>query len=368
MAIALNGCSVCGKRFEVRFRYQIEERDGTTAYFCSQKCQQSLGTMGAAAAERPSCDVCGRRFDPTYAYQIASVGDERRLFCSEPCRAQGLATPGARATGPRRIAVFNHKGGTGKTTTSVNLAAGLAERGKRVLLVDTDAQGNVGVSLGVRGERSLYHVLVLGVPPVDCAVPIRPSLDVLTSNETLAAAEIFLASRPARDRVLRERLSAGTDDYDYVVLDCSPSLNLLNQNALVFADALVVPVSCDYLSLVGVKQVLRTVKSVNELLKHPVSIFGVLPTFYDVRNRICRDSVDALVQHFGERVMSPIRVNTRLKEAPMEKKTIFEYAPESNGAADYLSLVDSVVSGDVKSARTTALAPPCVDRVPGEVA
>jgi chromosome partitioning protein len=260
-----------------------------------------------------------------------------------------------RTRGPRRIAVFNHKGGTGKTTTSVNLAAGLAERGKRVLLVDTDAQGNVGVSLGVRGERSLYHVLVLGAPPVDCAVPIRPNLDVLTSNETLAAAEIFLASRPARDRVLRERL-CGTDDYDYVVLDCSPSLNLLNQNALVFADALIVPVSCDYLSLVGVKQVLRTVKSVNELLKHPVSIFGVLPTFYDVRNRICRDAVDALAQHFGERVMAPVRVNTRLKEAPMEKKTIFEYAPESNGAADYLSVVDAVLTGEVNSARAPSTA------------
>ncbi len=355
MAIALQGCSVCGKRFEVRFRYQIEERDGTTSYFCSQKCQQGLGAWGAGSDERPSCSVCGRRFTLAFAYQVAAVADERRLFCSEPCREQGLAAPVRRARDPRRIAVFNHKGGTGKTTTSVNLAAGLAERGKRVLLVDTDAQGNVGVSLGVRGERSLYHVLVLGVPPSDCAVPIRPNLDVLTANETLAAAEIFLASRPARDRVLRERLAA-TDDYDYVVLDCSPSLNLLNQNALVFADALVVPVSCDYLSLVGVKQVLRTVKSVNELLKHPVAIFGVLPTFYDVRNRICRDAVDALVQHFGERVMAPVRVNTRLKEAPMEKKTIFEYAPDSNGAADYLTVVDAVLTGEVRSARAAASA------------
>lgn len=370
MAIALQGCSVCGKRFEVRFRYQIEERNGATAYFCSQKCQQGLGA-GGGPDERPSCSVCGRRFQLAYAYQVAAVADERRLFCSEPCREQGLAAPGRRASDPRRIAVFNHKGGTGKTTTSVNLAAGLAERGKRVLLVDTDAQGNVGVSLGVRGERSLYHVLVLGVPPAECAVPIRPNLDVLTSNETLAAAEIFLASRPARDRVLRERLAA-TADYDYVVLDCSPSLNLLNQNALVFADALVVPVSCDYLSLVGVKQVLRTVKSVNELLKHPVSIFGVLPTFYDVRNRICRDAVDALVQHFGERVMAPVRVNTRLKEAPMEKKTIFEYAPDSNGAADYLSVVDAVLTGEVRSARSSAAqattAPPTDAAAAGEVA
>ncbi|MBI2897048.1 MAG: ParA family protein [Deltaproteobacteria bacterium] len=320
------------------------------SYFCSQKCHEiSLDSPDAASGDgadsRPVCGACGKRFELAFVYQVASVGGERRYFCSEACRGNGIALPARRTTDPRRIAVFNHKGGTGKTTTAVNLAAGLAERDKKVLLVDTDAQGNVGVSLGVRGERSLYHVIVLGIPPDDCAVPIRPSLDVLTSNETLAAAEIYLASRPARDRVLRDRL-VGTESYDYVVLDCSPSLNLLNQNALVFSDAVLVPVSCDYLSLVGVKQVLRTIKNVNELLKHPVRIFGVLPTFYDVRNRICRDSVDALTQHFGDRVLAPVRVNTRLKEAPMEKKTIFEYAPDSNGAQDYLALVDAVLASE----------------------
>src|SRR5687767_2453581 len=138
MAIALHECSVCGKSFEVRFRYQIEERDGVTRAFCSQRClEPGLGTSDT----RAQCDRCGRRFELAYAYQVATVGDERRQFCSETCRAQGLVAPTARGRDPRRIAVFNHKGGTGKTTTSVNLAAGLAERGKKVLLVDTDAQG-----------------------------------------------------------------------------------------------------------------------------------------------------------------------------------------------------------------------------------
>ena len=170
---------------------------------------------------------------------------------------------------PRRLAVFNHKGGTGKTTTSVSVAAGLASRGLRVLLVDTDSQGNVAVSLDVKPQTTLYHVVVMGMKAKDAAVNVRPNLDVLASNETLAAAELYLAGRQNRDRILRDRLASATDDYDVVVLDCSPSLSLMNQNALVFADGILVPVACDFLSLVGVRQVIKTVKNVNSLLHHP---------------------------------------------------------------------------------------------------
>jgi chromosome partitioning protein len=246
---------------------------------------------------------------------------------------------------PSRIAVFNHKGGTGKTTTSVTLASGLAARGLRVLLVDTDSQGNVGVSLGVKPEKNLYHVLVMGLRPTDAAVQVRPNLDVIVANETLAAAELYLAGRQNRDRILRERLAPAFDAYDAVVVDCSPSLSLMNQNALVVADGIVVPVACDFLSLVGVRQVIKTVKNVNSLLRHPVQITGVLPTFYDARARICRDAVDALKEHFGDRVLSPIRSATRLKEAPAQGKTIFEFAPESNAAEDYARVVDWLVDG-----------------------
>jgi chromosome partitioning protein len=194
--------------------------------------------------------------------------------------------------GPRKLAIFNHKGGTGKTTTTVSIAAGLAERGLKVLLVDTDSQGNVAVSFGVKPEKTLYHVLVMGLRAEDCATTVRPNLDLLPSNETLAAAELYLAGRQNRDRVLRDRLASATSSYDVVVVDCSPSLSLMNQNALVFADGILVPVACDYLSLVGVRQVIKTVKNVNSLLRHPVQIYGVLPTFYDARARICRDAVE----------------------------------------------------------------------------
>jgi chromosome partitioning protein len=382
MAAMTEACSVCGGRFDVQFRYQMEERDGGFAFFCSQACHGKAvrgETTGGA-----TCSACQKRFYVELVSQVVRVQGELRHACSDECRRQILAESGGARLGaiaaaepvaqpeaapaapvvatlpapvprttrsrrgmhaPSRLAVFNHKGGTGKTTTSVTLAAGLASRGFRVLLVDTDSQGNVGVSLGIKPEKTLYHVLVMGLRPTDAAVQVRPNLDVIVANETLAAAELYLAGRQNRDRILRERLAPAFDAYDAVVVDCSPSLSLMNQNALVVADGIVVPVACDFLSLVGVRQVIKTVKNVNSLLRHPVQITGVLPTFYDARARICRDAVDALKDHFGDRVLPPIRSATRLKEAPAQGKTIFEFAPESNAAEDYARVVDLLADG-----------------------
>ncbi|MGD0526412.1 MAG: ParA family protein [Polyangiaceae bacterium] len=394
MAAMTEGCSVCAKRFDVQFRYQMEERDGGFAFYCSHECHQKA--VSGEATGGAVCHACQKRFYVELVSQVVRVRGELRHACSEECRRQILDEAGgarlgvisslapapasapvlhaalaptstlppapasapasapsspskpkraARTHAPARLAIFNHKGGTGKTTTSVSIAAGLASRGLKVLLVDTDSQGNVGVSLGIKAEKTLYHVLVMGVRPADAAINVRPNLDLIVSNETLAAAELYLAGRQNRDRILRDRLVSAFDDYDVVLLDCSPSLSLMNQNALVVADGIVVPVACDFLSLVGVRQVIKTVKNVNALLHHPVQIHGVLPTFYDARARICRDAIDALKEHFGERVMPPIRQATRLKEAPAQGKTIFEYAPESNAAEDYLRVVDLLVEG-----------------------
>jgi chromosome partitioning protein len=307
-----------------------------------------------------TCDACATRFRVELVAQVVHVKGVRKHACCDACRAALLAPPAEHASapigrsdsmdttvyaGPRRLAVFNHKGGTGKTTTCVTIASGLAARGLRVLVVDTDSQGNVACSLGIKAERSLYHVLVMGLPPRAAAVNVRPNLDVIASNETLAAAELYLAGRQNRDRVLRERLDASTEDYDVVLVDCSPSLSLLNQNALVFADGVLVPVACDYLSLIGVRQVIKTVKNVNALLHHPVQIWGVLPTFYDARARICRDALETLEKHFGDRCLQPIRQATRVKEAPAEGKTIFEHAPESHAALDYDRVVQKLIAG-----------------------
>lgn len=296
-----------------------------------------------------TCTACGQVFSPAFVFQIAVTADgQRNHFCSLDCRKAGLGEEGFRTKRARRIAILNQKGGTGKTTTAVNLAAGLAEREQQVLLVDTDAQGNVGVSLGVAGERSLYHVLVENAEPGEVAVPVRSHLDVITSDATLAAAEIWLArqNNDARSRMLTKRLNlmSVSRKYDAIIIDCGPSLNLLNQNALSYVDEVIIPVTCDYLALVGVKQVLKTIKDVERHLGHAVRISAVLPTFYDGRTRLAREVLETLQGHFKTKCLEPIRLNTRLAEAPSHKKTIFEYAPTSHGADDYNRVVDWVLA------------------------
>jgi chromosome partitioning protein len=294
------------------------------------------------------CAVCARDFAPQFAFQVAVLDGNRRYFCGLDCRRAGLgdsAFAGQRRA--RRLAIINQKGGTGKTTTAINLAAGLAEREHDVLLVDLDAQGNVGASLGVRGERSVYHLLCQDPPTTldETIIPVRKHLDVVSSDATLALAEVWLARLDgARDRVLGERLGNLRGRYQYVVLDCGPSLSLLNQNALSFADEVMIPVSCDYLALVGVKQVLKTLKDIDKHLGHTVRIAGVVPTFFDARIRLAREAVETLSGHFKERLYEPIRRSTRLAEAPSHRQTIFEFAPESSGADDYRRLCDRFVA------------------------
>ena len=294
-----------------------------------------------------ACAVCAREFAPQFAYQVAVLDGGRRYFCALDCRRAGLgdaAFGGQRRS--RRVAILNQKGGTGKTTTAVNLAAGIADRGHDTLLIDVDAQGNVGTSLGIRGERTLYHLIVdESTRPEDVIIPLRGHLDVITADATLALADVFLARvDDRRDRVLADRLESLRTRYQYIVLDCGPSLSLLNQNALGFADEVLIPVSCDYLALVGVKQVMKTLKDIDRHLGHTVRISGVVPTFFDGRVRLAREAVDTLSGHFKDRLYEPIRRSTRLAEAPSHRQTIFEYAPDSPGADDYRRLVERYVA------------------------
>ncbi|WP_437692651.1 ParA family protein [Sorangium sp. So ce176] len=390
---ALATCDACAKRFTPDLVSQVLYVAGRRHYACSLGCRTQLvreakgvrlgdiaaaaavpaeglpstrrevpaagGARAAAEASQPAApERAGRPSAPGAAAAPAMRPAEPRgqqgaiaVPVSPAGGAKRAAQPPQRPAGvPRCLAVFNHKGGTGKTTTAVSVAAGLAARGKRVLLVDTDAQGNVSVSLGAGAERSLYHVLVMGLRVADAIKTVRPNLDLLPSNETLAAAELYLAGRQNRDRVLSDRLSAAAADYDYVVLDCSPSLSLMNQNALVLADSVLVPVACDYLSLVGVRQVIKTVKNVNALLHHPVQIWGVLPTFFDGRAKIAREAVSTMTQHFGERCLPPIRQAIKVKEAPAQGQTIFEYAPGTPAADDYLTVVDRIIESRERGA------------------
>ena len=296
MGASIHDCSVCTTTFELRFAYQVQRTPSQTYYFCSQKCHEEH----LLSAAKKTCDVCGTKFDLQYAFQQTQVDGEVRYFCSNDCRSQEMSAVNKRQRRMRRIAVLNQKGGTGKTTTSVNLAAGLAEAGYRTLLIDLDAQGNVAVSLGLSARRTIFHVLVEGAHPADCIVNVSENFDALVSNTSLAQAEVRLVNTPRnRFKVLANRMSSITN-YDFIIMDCGPSLSVLNQNALTYADHIIIPVSCDYLSLVGVKQILRTLKKVNELLLHPVSILGVVPTFFDVRTRISVEAVSTLKSYFKD--------------------------------------------------------------------
>jgi chromosome partitioning protein len=344
--------------------YQLEKRpDGSTRAYCSLPCK------AGGAKNNVKCDVCSTSFSLTFAYQAQRTSTGAITYvCSEACKVSLVARASAPATAetvrPYRVAVLNQKGGTGKTTTSINLAAGIAEAGHRVLLVDADPQGNVGISLGVKSPHSLYHVLMDEVAVDDATVPLGENFDILTSDDTLAAAEIKLAQHPARGAVLKKRLEASKQGYTHVIVDCGPSLSLINQNALCYVDEVVVPVACDYLSLVGVKQVLKTVKNINQHLGHPLRVGGVVPTFYDARAKICRDALDALKKHFGPLCMPPVRMNTKLKEAPSHKKTIFEHDPASTGAEDYRQVVKIMLERAELVTRSAGAASPAV---PAEV-
>lgn len=346
-------CARCGRQFAPRFRFQSENRDGSVVHYCSQTCREP----GLGGDEVP-CSQCGKAFRPTLAFQVAQQGQEQRFFCSGECRdhavaastvadESGVPLAGMEATsstltstGARAIAVINQKGGTAKTTTAVSVAAGFAALGHRTLLVDLDPQGNVGVCLGVSGPRSVYHMLCNGVPASACTFAARENLDVITADPSLAAAEIELARDHESTRTARlDGVMASLTGYSYIVFDCAPALSVLNHNALYFAREVLIPVSCDYLALVGVKQVLRTLRRMGEQTGRDVRIAGVLPTFYDVRNKLCLEALNYLRKTFGARALPPVRVNTKLAEAPSLRQTIFEYAPDSHGARDYIRVV-----------------------------
>ncbi len=357
-------CATCGITFTPRSSWQVDRRP--VADFAEPRAYCSLPCKAGVSADGAACAVCAKRFALTYAYQAMKHQGAVVYACSEACRATltGAAAPtptpraapvpvelpsppigGLAPPAPAqayRLAVLNQKGGTGKTTTSISIAAGLADAGCRVLLVDCDPQGNVGASLGIRAPKTVYHVMIDEVPIEDAVVSLAENFDVLCSDDTLAAAEIKLAQHPGRGGVLKRRLDTPPTDgppYTHVVIDCGPSLSLINQNALCSVDEVLIPVACDYLSLVGVKQVLKTIKNVNLHLGHPLKVGAVLPTFYDGRAKICRDALEALRKHFGDSCLQPIRQNTKLKEAPSHKKTIFEHDPHSSGAEDYRKVV-----------------------------
>ncbi|MEY3619185.1 MAG: chromosome partitioning protein ParA [Actinomycetota bacterium] len=257
---------------------------------------------------------------------------------------------------PRILAVANQKGGVGKTTTSVNLSACLAEAGYRVLLVDLDPQGNAssGVGIDTRGiETSMYDVILHDAPMEDCIEPASvKNLFVAPSNLDLAGAEIELVPQFAREGRLKRAIESVIDDYDFVLIDCPPSLGLLTVNALVAAREVLVPIQCEYYALEGLGQLLRNVDLVKRNLNPELEVSTILLVMFDARTQLSSDVESEVREHFGDKVL-PTRIprNVKLSEAPSHHQPINVYDPSSKGAIAYRLAAKEVAGGATPRSR-----------------
>ncbi len=246
----------------------------------------------------------------------------------------------------RVIGVLNYKGGTGKTTTVVNLAAGLAERGARVLCVDLDPQGSLASHLGVKYTDSLTDMLLGDAEPSACIYPARKNMYILPSDRTVLKAEKELWGmdnlKIAR-RVLSDKLRNVDDSFSFVIVDFPPSVTLLSQNGLLYINELIIPMMMSHLSVLGTQQVAGTLKAISRIPDHQVKLLCILPTIYNGRLRKDRDILKTIQQRFGDKVVDPIRNNVKLAEAPAHEKSIFEFDRRSNGAEDYTKFIRFVI-------------------------
>lgn len=246
------------------------------------------------------------------------------------------------------IAITNQKGGVGKTTTCVNLAASLAEHGKKVLLIDLDPQGNASTGSGVdksQLKNSIYHVLIGKHTLQEVAVKAEAAkFDVVPSNRDLAGAEVELVNEMARETRLKQAILKLGDAYDFVLLDCPPSLNLVTVNALTAANSVMIPMQCEYYALEGLSDLVNTVKKVRAHLNPVLEIEGLLRTMFDNRNMLAQQVSAQLVNHFGKKVYDTIIPrNVRLAEAPSYGMPVLIYDRASKGAQAYLELAQEII-------------------------
>ncbi len=261
----------------------------------------------------------------------------------------------------RVIALVNQKGGCGKTTTAVNLAACLAVSGRKTLLIDLDPQANATVSLGVDPAelpRTVYHILVesernevAGSGLDEVVVPTSVKrLMIVPSSIDLAAAELELAARIGRENALRKKMGSVLEQYTYIIIDTPPSLGVLTLNALVACTSIIIPIQTHYYALLGMRQLLRTLKMVREEVGHQVEILGVLPTMYDSRTNISKEIVQGIQDFFGDKVLATtIHFNIKLVESSMVGVPLFVHNAESRGAQEYMELAKEVIKHEERT-------------------
>lgn len=249
---------------------------------------------------------------------------------------------------PRIISIINQKGGVGKSTTAVNLAAALGELGKKVLIVDFDPQGNSTSGLGIEKEeleQCVYDALLNDVPAENLLIQANcDNVTVIPATIQLAGAEIELVSAMARETRLKELLEPVQENYDFVFIDCPPSLGLLTINALTAADSVLIPIQCEYYALEGVTKLLESMRMVKSKINKGLEVFGVLLTMYDSRTSLANQVVDEVKQYFGDKVFNTLIPRTvKISEAPSFGMSVIQYAPQNKGAQSYMELAEEVI-------------------------
>lgn len=241
------------------------------------------------------------------------------------------------------ISLLNHKGGVGKTTSAINIGAALVELKKKVLLIDLDPQANLTLSLGIPRQRYTIYEALRGESEL-VPVTVKEGLDVVISTLDLSGAEMELINEAGREFIMRELFEFVQDDYDFIIIDCPPSLGLLTLNALTSSDYVYIPLQTEFLALQGLAKIKQVIDKVRFRLNKKLQIGGVIATMYDSRKVLNRDVVETIRKYFGEKVFNTlIRDNVSLAEAPAQRKDIFEYSKGSYGAKDYLSLSKEIL-------------------------